>query len=155
MESYMKGVHYSGDKIEVGQVIRSHQSMGLTYQFVWERYKLVADQHGIFFPKEFGYAYPIDHDKRKIDYVYLVEAPDDRVTRGNYEYSVYHVMATLNQRVGGRGLPLAERLALREKVVHAEAEKYFMIGNNKAYDVKDKIELISDCWVITKASWKK
>lgn len=141
----MNGVHYSHSVLlALGKIITSEQTQQQTYKLVWDQFKTVADELGVYFPNEFGYAYPKLAEPGRFTEcaTMLVEAPDDKVTRGNIDYSVYHVMAYLGQ-ITNRKLPLAERLEQRAAAIRDRARKYFT-----ELDDESKIEMISDQWAV-------
>lgn len=142
----MQGHHYSSKVIKKADTIVSGQTTGLSYKLVWGIYKQVADELGIYMPVTFGYAYPTDvarpHFQRSDWLKHQVEAPDEKVTTGNLDYSL---MVTMSEwAFADRNIKdLAQRLADREQRIRKCAESYF----TKLGD-PDKIELISDCWVV-------
>lgn len=143
----MRGVHYSSEHIAAGSIVFSHADQFQTYQIVWKKFKEVADENGIFLPEKFGYAYPVDHVQRTHRFLYEVEAPNERVTRGNYNHSIPMTMSNLRNFKGGLGMPLAEQLLVRDENLRLEAKKYFMLDEYS--DVKNiHIELISDSWIM-------
>jgi hypothetical protein len=140
----MHAIHYSAHPLEIGSRIFSAQTKALSYDIVWPIYKAVADELGLYFPKEYGYAYPIDKtdlDRFKRFSEHFVVAPDNQVTRGNFHYSLFVTMSSYMS--ADRSLPLADRLLAREQLTRKRAYTYFTeISSVNA------CELISDAWVV-------
>lgn len=132
------GYHYSNILLEIGEIIMSKQSKGLTYDLVWKIFKEECPE----MPREFGYAYPI---KKNLRFKYCYQVESELCIRGNFNYSVYFTMDALSSLNLDKKLPLKERLKIREEYIRGNAKKYFS-------DIEDleKIELISDSWKITK-----
>jgi hypothetical protein len=140
----MYGIHYSPCKLEPGELIRSSQNKAQSFDIVWPIYKAVADDLGLYFPKEFGYAYPIDKtDLERFERFpeHFVFAPDTQVTRGNYHFSVYVTMSSYIS--ADRSLSLKERLIERERLIRERAFTYF----TETASV-NACELISDMWTV-------
>jgi hypothetical protein len=138
----MYGYHFSPLQLETGTLVTSYQGRAASYKHVWTLYKRVADDLGLYFPKQYAYAYPIDKaDLARFSRFpeHIVYAPDHKVTRGNYHYGVY---VTMDSFMGApRELPLAERLAERDRRIVQRAYTYFTEVNST-----DACELISDAW---------
>lgn len=142
----MEGHHYSTKPINVGETIISTQTNGQSFKLVWGIYKQVADELGFYFPEKYGYAYPTDVTRMQFDEPgwnkHTVEAPDDRVTTGNLDYSVLVTMSE-HAYADRKIAVLADRLEDRNKRIKLRALRYFCW-----LDDPEKIELISDCWMI-------
>jgi hypothetical protein len=140
----MYGIHYAPHSLEIGTRIVSAQAKALSYDIVWSIYKAVADELGLYFPVQYGYAYPIDKtdlDRFNRFSEHFVFAPDNQVTRGNYHYSVYVTMDSYMKT--DRSLPLSERLAAREQLTRERAYIYFTEISSV-----NVCELISDAWMV-------
>lgn len=134
------GYHYSREHLKVGDKIISHQTNAKTYKLVWQLYKEVADKLGTYYPNSFGYAYPM----KKAGFtqkLYIVNAPIDRVTRGNFDYSTYVTMANLGSFMDRNITNFDERLENRNQLIKQQAKTYF----TSTADI-DRVELISDQW---------
>ena len=139
----MRGYHYSTLVFEPGTIITSVQSVGETYKIVHGKYKEVANELGIYFPDNYGYAYKnIRTNSHFVSAPNEVFAPDDKVTEGNLNHSVLYVMYHLRSFIP-RGIPLEDRLCERNIVLRVEAKRYFT-----KLDRDDEIELISDVWTV-------
>jgi hypothetical protein len=140
----MYGIHYSPRTLLTGECLRSTQSKAQSFDIVWPVYKAVADELGLYFPKEYGYAYPIDKtDLERFGRFseHFVFAPDAQVTRGNYHYSVYVTMSSYIS--ADRALSLKDRLVERTRLIRERAFTYFTeISSVNA------CELISDVWTV-------
>jgi|SRR5476651_254297 len=140
----MYGIHYAPYPIETGNRIISRQGKALSYDIVWPIYKAVADELGLYFPKEYGYAYPLDKtdlDRFKRFSEHIVLAPDYQVTVGNLHYSLFVTMSSYMS--SDRSLPLADRLIARQQLIRERAITYF----TETTDV-NTCEMISDAWVV-------
>lgn len=142
----MKAVHYSKNPIETGAIITSIANSYGTYQYTWGVYKKVADELGIYFPENYGYAYPDARPEFERYSEYKVEAPDEFVSRCSLACSVMVAMDIFSPSAIRRSNPqiksLEERDAIRAKAISKIARQYFTPTN------KCRIELISDKWVV-------
>lgn len=90
-----KGFHYSDEDLEIGSTIiskidsltASSKNYKKHYVTIWNVYKAVADKLGLYYPKNYGYAYPTEREVFK-KHAYLVTAPVHRVTKCDYRYSI-------------------------------------------------------------------
>jgi len=140
----MQAIHYSSKEIQPGSIITSAQSPSPTFNIVWPIYKQVADELGLYFPKAYGYAY-VNRSLRSFEHKYIVEAPIEYVTYGDYDHSLFVVMDRCNELVPGyRKLPLEERLRQRAIKIREESFAYFNFTNIDP----DHIEAISDRWIV-------
>ncbi len=130
--------HYSKKEIKVGSVIVSqciNDEYQQFYQLVWDKYKKVADELGIYFPEKFGFCYSEIKKFKPERNLYQCEVDEQFVTRGDLDFSPYLIIESsffshisrdffLNPEYGGiaRGIVMA----------------YFHPTNS------DKVELISD-----------
>jgi hypothetical protein len=121
------------------------QTHGSTFRQVWQAYKEVAVELGIYFPVEYGYAYPNVKDKFMSNVqLHEVSAPTKKITCGNLNHSLLISMNLLRDFTD-RSLPLADQMHARHIRLKQEAFIYFT-------DLKDPdtFELISDAWVVRK-----
>ena len=139
--SNITAYHYSDNRLKIGDRIYSHQSTGKTFNLVWSLYKIIADELGIYFPKDYGYAYPSNHLENVTSLnLYTVSAPSNSVTSGNYNYSLYVTMAALGQLTDKTIKDMDRRILTRNRVIKERAKLYFL--------AKENIELISDLWIV-------
>lgn len=139
----MKAYHYSLNPLSKGEVITSVQHKYHSHKLVWDIYSDVAKTLGVYFPKEYGYAYPsVRSIFTPIATLHEVSAPKHLVTRGNLNHSVMISMNRLHD-FSDRSLPLADRLVKRAEALRDEAMTYFT-----KLDDADSIELISDAWKV-------
>jgi hypothetical protein len=136
------GYHYSSEPIPLGDIITSDQHKAQTFSIVWEVYKEVADELGLYFPKEYGYAYQ-ENQNRSFRFKYTVDADSRFVTRGHTQHSVYFTMAHLSHFMDRRIPSLAERLVNRRKLLKTQARHYFL-----SLHEPENIEMISDQWCV-------
>lgn len=138
----MEFIHYSSNKeIPLGSVIFSEQHKGSTFKRFYAIYKKVADELGKYYPESFGYAYPEKREHFGNRYrCYVVTADECKVTKGNFNFSIYAMMA---RGLGSfKGISsLEERKLSIDTWIEASARTYF------AADGKD-IEYISDCFEV-------
>jgi hypothetical protein len=138
------GYHYSREILKVGDTLISHQTNAKTYKLVWQLYKEIADELGVYYPDAFGYAYPM----KKTGFtqkLYIVNAPIDYVTRGNFDYSTYVTMANLSNFMDRSITNFDERLENRNQLIIQQAKTYF----TSITDI-NRVELISDQWRVVK-----
>ena len=136
------GYHYSNVPLKINDIIISNQSNGRTYNLVWKFYKKVAGELELYFPGKFGYAYPISKNNLSTaKYHYAVTAPADKVTSGNFDYSLYVTMASLSSFMDRSIRDFDARLANRDQLIQNQAIQYF----TEIADI-NKVELISDRW---------
>lgn len=143
----INGKHYSTKVIPSGSCITSLQSQAQSYKLVWGLYKQVADELGIYFPAVFGYAYTSNVGRPQFKHPtwheYDVLALPEKVTYGHLDYSLFAAMAYLGSLTDRSIVVLADRLVDRERQVKENALRYFTL-----LDDPEKIEMISDSWVI-------
>lgn len=129
--------HYTSATLQRGDVIRSNQSNGKTYDLIWRIYQEVAKSLGYSFPQKYGYAYGELKSRQSNTKCYRVTS--DKVIRGNFQYSLYTTMDCLGQLVDKK-LQLQERLKSRDEAIRQRAVLYFK--------AEDNIEYISESFVV-------
>jgi CO dehydrogenase maturation factor len=103
--------------------------------------KKVADELGKYYPENFGYAYPEKREHFGSSYrCYVVTADENKVTKGNFNFSIYAMMARGFGSFKGIS-SLEERKLSIDTWIEASARTYF------AAEGKD-IEYISDCFEV-------
>jgi len=148
----VKGYHYSSERLKVGDIITSDAQIYTTFQSTWDIYARVAKELGKYFPVSFGHAYPTIQERMNGcgGWWYELEADAEFVTPGNFDFSLMAAQDACAPSAIRRENPhlktLDERKAAREMMIEQWARKYFTLLDNP-----DKIELISDQWVIVKA----
>lgn len=144
MNKKIIGYHYSSKNIKNKDIIHSYQNKGLTYNLVWNIYNKVAKELGINnFPYNYGYAYPYKArgEGSICRGLYEVESDENKVIKGNYNYSVY---ITMDCGFNVRHIKnLKERLKERDRIIEEKAKKYFTLIEDIT-----KIELISEEWKV-------
>jgi hypothetical protein len=131
-----------------GMMIISRQHLAHTHKIVHSLYKEVAESLGLYFPKEYGYAYP----KKQGRYLangsnhwqeFTVEAQNGYVTEGNLNFSLYIAMARLGDFSDRTIVNLEDRLKNREMLIKKFAYQYFTeIADS------ENVEVISDRFIV-------
>lgn len=134
-----KGLHFSKIDIGTGSIIISNASKLEYYDEIWSEYKKSADELGLYFPYDFGFAY--SETKEDLKYhskKYLVECENAEVTRCDYRYSMQILLENSFFSPMSLNYALKNRKELKEHI-----ENYFNCKDEEfAEYISDKFLII-------------
>ena len=135
-----KGVHLSDTLLNVGDIITSKQSIEVMFPVLYDNYKKIANELNIYYPINFGYAYSIDksYNADLFNHTYIVEAPIDCVTKGDYRFSIQ--LLAENSFFS----PISLNYALKNPIKFSEHIKHYFdcIDSNYIEYISDAFEII-------------
>lgn len=133
-----KGLHFSKIDIDADSIIISNASKLEHYDEIWFEYKKVADELGLYFPYEFGFAYlNTKEDLKYHSKKYFVECEIDKVTRCDYRYSMQILLEN------SFFSPMTVKYALKNKKdLKKHIENYFNCKDEKF------AEYVSDNFIV-------